>query len=249
VKTIEATQQWRYPFSVAAEVSSILTLQLSVFLRYLLDRKRGARLDPISEFRGESTRAIQLAAEKPRFWEHLLTEELVRTKLARVTRRYEELQRGLVFRPARVITGQEFQRWIRGKLIDLRSIVDWIKTTMEEEFQTAWGPPGKPGDALEILEASNKLLGGCEALLNWEIDALNTYPPESLEKVRDAMRGSTAELIAALNPITEGIGHAVRAAQSGAQVREVVNVTFAFSRSDLIVKAFEDLRDHSDWHT
>lgn len=58
IDKINAAQRWIFPFAKASEISEILRLQLSVFLKSLLDRKKNGRLDPI---KGLSKRLIGLA--------------------------------------------------------------------------------------------------------------------------------------------------------------------------------------------
>ncbi len=191
VKRIQTEQKWTFSFEKASEIATIFETQLSVFLKYLLDLKKEGKLRPLKEYAGESERAQQIALERLTYWEYLLTEELLRSKLGQVRRKYNEFQRGLLYKPSRRMRGREYFAWIRAKYTDLLSLVHVIKTAFTEEIVASWGAPGEPGDPIEIKLAVDKLTNGCEGMLDWELDFKTVDPPEAFDRLKELMSGYT----------------------------------------------------------
>ena len=79
-----------------------------------------------SQFDNETKLAQQLTLERPPFWEHRLTAELLRSKLLDVTRRFDELNRGVLYRKVTRMKGQEFVAWtgtMESKLAPLKEAI------------------------------------------------------------------------------------------------------------------------------
>lgn len=191
VKRIQAEQKWTFSFERASEISTILETQLSVFLKYLLSLKKEGKLKPLKEYASESERAQQLALERPEFWEFLLAEELLRSKLGQVRRKYNEFQRGLLYNRSRKMTGREYLSWVQAKVEDIVSLFNVIKTAFSEELVASWGAPGEPGDPIEIKMAVDKIITACNDMLEWEIDLKAVHPPEAFNRLKELMSGYT----------------------------------------------------------
>lgn len=191
VKRIQSEQKWTFSFEKASEIAVILEHQLSVFLKHLLDLKKEGKLKPLKEYASESERAQQIALERPRFWEYLLTEELLRNKLGQIRRKYDEFRRGLLYRPSKKMRGGEYISWIQGKYTDLLSLINVVEKSFTEELVTAWGAPGEPGDPIEIKLAVDKIVGGCQGMLEWELDLKSVDPPSVFYRLKELMSGYT----------------------------------------------------------
>lgn len=249
VEKIKTTQKWIFTFGLASEISEILRNQLSVFLKNLLDRKRTGRLDPVREFSLETEKARQLVLDRPRLWEYLLTEELLRSKLSAIKREYEDLEKGLIFRSQKTVGGMEYSKWLLTKADDIRKIAQVIQVVVEKELPDAWGKPGEPGNAMQILRAVNKVIEACKALLEWELDLQSTCPPAALRAVGATLRGVTTGIIDELTRMPEELSSATGGQWTG--VREV-EIKLAFKLPPQFAKFEEELAkvvDHPDWLT
>lgn len=191
VKGIQAEQKWTFGFEKASEIATILENQFSVFLKFLLDLKREGKLKPLKEFAGESERAQQIARERPKHWEYLLSEELLRSKLGQVRRRYKEFQRGLLYKPSKRMRGSEYFTWMGAKYRDLLSLIHLLEKAITQELIASWGAPGEPGDPIEIKLAIDKIINGCEGMLEWELDFKSVDPPDVFDRLRELMSGYT----------------------------------------------------------
>ncbi|HEY2169262.1 MAG TPA: DUF4062 domain-containing protein, partial [Candidatus Angelobacter sp.] len=67
-KQIREAQQWTFSFKYSSEIEAILKKQLSIFLKFLLDKKHGGQLEPLPEFRDETLKATHILSERGKFW-------------------------------------------------------------------------------------------------------------------------------------------------------------------------------------
>lgn len=224
VKNLKADQKWIFPFDKASEITEIIKHQFSVFLRELIGRKKEGKLRPLKEFANETPRVQQIALDRPKFWEYLLTEELLRSKLAKVRRDFNDLQRGLIYRKSVPMKGQELVAWISSKCHDLVSLAQLINLAVTEELSSSWGPPGQPGKALEILRAVDKVIVACNELLNWEIDLRSIVPPEPFVTLVERMKGWTQELLVELEKLPDELVKPLRQPNPSGQY--TINLVF-----------------------
>ncbi len=247
---IRNSQQWTFSYKYASEIAAILTTQLSIFFNFLLDKKRGGQLEPITEFRDESLQARHILSEKGTFWEYELTVALLHPRIAKLKRGLEDLESGFVLRPHRTILGREFSLWIRSKLEELKSATNLIFAAYGKELPKAFGPSGQPGDSVAILDAVKRIYAGCAALIDWEADVICTHPPETLEPVRAAMIGSIREVLDEVATLTDKISTGVERAREHTLSEPLVvkiELTFKFTRGEKIIEAFCQLEGHPDW--
>lgn len=168
--------------------------------------QREIRERSVRAFTNESAAALQIAIDKPEYWEYLLTVELLRHKLSDTKRNFNDLERGLLFKPTRLIVdSDEFNIWIRGKLNDLNALIRLLTLATTEELQAAYGNSVDGGDALEILRATNKIAEGCSWLLDWEIDLHFTEFPNGFESIKEIMKGWAKEFQTEMNRIPDEI--------------------------------------------
>jgi hypothetical protein len=195
IKEINSEQKWIFTFEKNYEIKEIIRDQLSVFLRNLIDRKKQGKLIPLKEFSNESKRAQQIALERPRFWEYLLTEELLSSNIADIDRKFGQLKRGLVFRKSRKLGGKEFIDWASLKFDDILSIVEMIKVVITEEIPLSWGKPGEPGNQREIKLAIDKIKEGLNELFELEAELLYLKPSQSFKKLKQILEGFSSQIV------------------------------------------------------
>lgn len=151
--------------------------------------KRGIK----KEFEHETEYAQQLVFERPFAWEYKLTAELLQSNLAPIKRRFTELQRGLVYKKTTAIQGAEFIHWARSKCDDIANLINIVSVVINEEIPASWGPPGIPGDPLEIKHAVDKLSSVCAELVEWETDVRFAAVPPVVMGFKQKMEGWTLQ--------------------------------------------------------
>jgi len=145
-------------------------------------------------FAGESAIVQRLVQDRPRFWEHSLTVELLKPQISEISKSLDEACAGMRFRKTRIMSLEEYLRWCQSQLGDLTRIMEIMRSVIEEGFLLAWGPPGKPGNAVEIKRAVERFVGAGQALVEWEAERCSVVPPEHVEKAHDLMTGWAKEI-------------------------------------------------------
>jgi hypothetical protein len=163
--------------------------------------ERRMRFMNIGVFQNESLAVQQIVIDKPAHWEYFLTLELLRPKMDLVKRQFDELERGLTYRPMRPLTDEQFISWIRGKINDLQTIIHVLMLSATEELPRSWGKPGESGDETEIKYATDKIIEGCKALLEWEIDIYFTLFPYNYEVIQPQLKGWMKDFLSEMDRI------------------------------------------------
>jgi hypothetical protein len=190
IKGIRNEQNWIYTFNKASEIINIIKKQFSVFLKYLIDKKKSDKLDPIPEFKEESLRAKQIALDKPPYWEFHLADELLRTKLKSLRKKFDDFNNGLICRGFKQIDETTILEIKAKDLIVIISLFEKSAKKLEKSF----GDPGVPGDPIEIKESVDTLINGCQYLLDWEIDLKYDIPPEGYQSYKELLQGGALEI-------------------------------------------------------
>ena len=81
---------------------------------------------------------------------------------------------------------------------DIVSLGEIFRSCVEREIPLSWGPPGQPGDPLEIRRSVSRLISGCNELVEWESEIVSLEPPPLFEKTKTLMRGLTSQMLAEL---------------------------------------------------
>jgi len=160
--------------------------------------KKGLR----KEFENETDEAKKIAFEHPPFWEYLLTAELLKTRIQVIKREFYELDRGVLFRKSKRLSGVEFAKWVMSSMNDLLSLTQALSNVINDDFRlVAWGKPGEPGDAIMIKRASDRVYSLCRELLEWEIENRSIVPPEAFASVKKMIEGWAKEIILSVDNI------------------------------------------------
>ena len=202
VERIQNENRWIFPFESSQELQEILVNQLSFLFSSLLKQKLEGKLRADSYFSQESERAKELVRDKPRYWEYLLTEELLRSKLSVVDDKFNDLKKGQIFQPVRSVKPRELLDLIQLKMTDLINLVDMLPSILAE-FGEAWGPTGVPGDAKLIHRTVQKIVDLSRELVNWEVDLLSIEPIPELKPLMETMKGWTEVVYREIKTIPE----------------------------------------------
>jgi hypothetical protein len=247
ISGITTAQRWIFRFKRASEISEILRNQLSVFLKDLLQRKREGTLDPLREFLVESAKARQLAQDRPHLWEYRLVEELLRTKLAELTRSCADFNRGLLFRPRKPIGGAEYLNLISHKLGEPVAIVEIIKVTLEEELFAACGKPDGPGNPIQILRAVNRMINACQSLLDWELELNSLRPPAKLQGLGQALQGITLGVVEDLTRLPNDMSKALEGSWTGTRHVTICFTVSAPPQLEKFQAEMQRVSEHPEW--
>jgi hypothetical protein len=210
IQRIKSNEGWIFTFDRAEDIANTLRTQISVYLKDLIARKRMNKLSPLQSFAYETERAQYLALERPDYWEFMLTEELLRSKLITIRKTLSDVERGLVFRRTQVMKGKDFLTWIDSRINDLVALIKMLVMLVEEEIQTSWGEPGQPGDAEQIKSVVDRIIDGCNELVAWEIEIRSLQLPDAFNHIRELMHGWAEYLICEFERIPDELAKIFR---------------------------------------
>jgi hypothetical protein len=205
--------------------------------------------DPATAFAKESDKARTLALEHGQFWEFLLTEELLRSKISLLQDAYDNFDEALLLRPKQVFGARDYIHWLGQKMEEPTSFVQRIATCLEQELPLAWGKPGEPGDAIQILNVANGITESCTAAFNWELEVCSAAPPTHLRRLGSCLRGFTAGIISEASRLPDEIAHAVETARSETGPHKI-QINLKFLGPPQITKflaEMEIVRQHPEW--
>ena len=132
-------------------------------------------------FRDESKQARQIALERPRNWEYLLTLHLLNDLLAKWKSAFDQIHTS----SNRVLGHSD---WLKAKILFLADAAKKLSPTLCQDLVAAWGAPGKHGDGIAIKRAITRLDGICRELYEWEVEVASTHFPRG-ERVKALMMG------------------------------------------------------------
>ena len=220
IERIQTQNAWTFPFDKTGEIQEALSIQLSTKLRELLGRHRAGTLDPVASYSTESAKAQRLARERPKYWEFLLTAELLKTKLAEVRRQFERQKVGVAHVPLQPISGIDFVNWVPIKIEDLVSLGQALFSQLKA-IQASWGPPGQPGDIQQIQRSVNDFIQLCDHLVEWEKDLHATTPPDEAQRLKNTMKGWTEGVLKEMERLPVEL---LRPFEGGAEPKDALNI-------------------------
>ncbi|MCM2502045.1 hypothetical protein NDL68_29905, partial [Neorhizobium galegae] len=103
----------------------------------------------LAPFAAYSPIVRRIVADKPKGWEWRLTAELMRFLNEPVFRRLDDLENGFYTRSLQPVSAGEAPTWLKSCLAEMSRLVTPLPKLIDR-LNASWGPPGVPGDALEI---------------------------------------------------------------------------------------------------
>jgi hypothetical protein len=135
-------------------------------------------------FAGETKRAIQIALERPRRWEYLLTAELLASRIAGRRTILKNSRAGGFSDTPIGVSGAELMRWIGTVNKDfMLHAQQW--STFGSELMASWGPPGDSGDPLKIKDVVDKGISWCDKVIHYLIELQSKIPPDPYRKLKE----------------------------------------------------------------
>jgi hypothetical protein len=158
----------------------------------------------IKAFENESDRIKKLVDDQPDSWEYLLTVELLKPKIRRARKDYDDTLNGRRYNRSTSKSSKHYLDWIGERLIDLMRLTTITSTVIDEEIVSSWGPDGVAGDALEIKRASDRLIAMCEATIEWENEFCSVHTSDVFDNLRAILKGGSAHIFAAAEHLVQG---------------------------------------------
>lgn len=184
-------------------------------------------------FETSSRLAQQIVLDRPRMWEFKLAAELLRSGLAPVYQRWQQLKQGMYVRKSLIIPDRDLPSWFSAKFTDVAKFVQTIQPLMNA-LNEAFGPPGQPGNDKDILAACNLIIATANNLLEWEEDIRFIHVAERFRDVLSTIRGAAGQQLDQLLRIPNELSNIL----SIENPKGVYNVNLIFSLPDGFVENF-----------
>ncbi len=93
----------------------------------------------LRQFENESPVAHQIALDQPAYWQYLLTVELLRSKLNVIKKEFDNLKRGLLYKPSVILDEHQSVVWFQQRLHDLEALIMLLLVASSEELIASIG--------------------------------------------------------------------------------------------------------------
>jgi hypothetical protein len=183
----------------------------------VVDLQKDEKPDLLIAFAGETERARTLATEHGKFWEFLLMEELLKSKLKTIKVEYEAFEKSLPYIPRRQFSGPDFIHWLADEFKRLSSTLNKMIKCVNEEMLASLGKPGVSGDPVDMLKAVNGLFDCCRSFLAFELEVSIAEPPPKLQVLSATLRGTALAIIGVVEQLANQWSEKVEALRNGSR--------------------------------
>lgn len=142
-------------------------------------------------------------------WELQLTVLLLRRGLAQVGERHRRIVRTPPSAAIPLDSSRSAEQILR-RLRELRDRIRQIAKFFPAELQTAWGPPGQPGDVVAIRRACTHLVDHLATFVSWEGTVAQVAPAPDCAPLFARLRGCTRYYLTQCEGMIRAIETAIR---------------------------------------
>ncbi len=115
--------------------------------------------------------------------------------MRRLDDKFSEVRSGFAVRRTKFLAGRDTINFIQDLLKDLTTIIEASVKILHEQLVPAFGPPGTPGNAVQIKRACDNLYSIFLSLYEWEMDVRFVRPHEVFERIFSQMHGWSEQLL------------------------------------------------------
>ena len=203
--------------------------------------------EQLAAYASETERAQLLVQKRERFWEFLLAEELLKSKLTTFKHQYDDFDNVLSTVPVRQFTSvQEFGVWFSSVIAELKRQVEGMSKSVFD-LRDSMGPPGVSGDPIQILRSVNELFDRCRAVFNIELDFCAANPPLKLKVISNDFRGLTLSFIQFAEQLTDLWSKNVEGIQNGSREFPLYLHFPTPPQLQEVQADFDDITDHPEF--
>jgi hypothetical protein len=200
---------WKFEFEYAQDIASYLRTQFGFLFGEALDTHRRLRSRGDQPWLDDLTgEALRLVLDQPPAWEYLLFGQVLVDSLAEMRRMRRQQELGLAFVAGEHIA--EPMEWIRAQMSEVERMCQFASPLTDGWLMQAFGKPGEPGDAEEIILAAQSFADLCRAFIAWSLRLLSANVPEQFRPLKTIGARFTSETIAEIEKLGPRVIKAVR---------------------------------------
>ncbi|MGD0037711.1 MAG: DUF4062 domain-containing protein [Bacteroidota bacterium] len=148
---------WMFEFETAQNIIETLRIQFAYLMFDGLSLKLRLKDNVIPKDPNLSGESIRIYLEKPEAWEYRLFAHSLIDQIKSLDDRKREYELGLTLGVSEKVTVSNLSDWCGTRVNELLLISNTLTKIAPDAMSHAFGPPGKPGDADEIIFVTRKL--------------------------------------------------------------------------------------------
>lgn len=191
----------------------------------------------LEEFGRLSYLSERLITEKNKYWEYLLTAEVLRYETAPIIRRWYALKRGLYVKPFVRVQKEDSFEWLSDKSHEIIEIVRACSELMNKEFTRSWGPLGTVGSDVDIVTTCRLFSEVCASALAWEESVRFTRVDECFKEVHDLYVGISGTLLDQIEKIPKFLVDTCSSKPTSGNYQLFIKITLPDGWSDKVIQA------------
>jgi hypothetical protein len=142
-----------------------------------------------------------LAMNHGKFWEFLLVEELLKSRLQAFKQECDRFNDLVRHAPKHQFDGAGFVAWIGQEMTALSSATKQMVAIFDKRLGEALGEPGVSGDAVKILDTINSSFVQCRLFLAFEVAVEAAEVPYAYSRLRGCFSGITLAIVQMLEDL------------------------------------------------
>jgi hypothetical protein len=216
---------WTTSFSYASDITASLRVQFAHLMSRGLMLQKSLTAHPDRDALDLlSPQAYRIALDRARFWEYFLFAQVLDDAIATVRSLRREYDLRIVYGSTVTLTDEELFQWMQDRITEISELGHNVGAALNI-VDSAFGPPGEPGNIREILFIALQLAKAYRAAIEWSqlvrrarttatdlqkaIDELSTVGSDMIQKIGDFAPLVREQLNAAIedldtNPVPPG---------------------------------------------
>jgi hypothetical protein len=177
---------------------------------------------------GPSVEALQIIEERARGWEFRLFAQCLADEMAASENLKVKYLSGEADLHGDMVDEDRLVAWLQQHMQELEHLANSLTSIINERLPLAWGEPGQPGDAAEIMNIAADIGEAYRSMLKWTIQIRSTIADEGIVEVAQELATLTCKMIAELEDVGPRLSRQLDVAlsSSGPEVAKLV-ITFA----------------------
>jgi hypothetical protein len=231
---------WTHQFDTAQDIVVALRSQFAHLAAEGIRWKEKLR-DPLPAWIvGLRGRALMIALERPRLWEHLLLVQAIRDELDLRSERRREHELGLYFQTGEQLQGVEIVAWSQVRMREIMRIGNGLTLIFGQPVIDAMGPPGEPGNPELIIFVARKMGAAYEASLDWARRVRTAHADEIWSRTLEELGKLVNDLITEIDRWSTASLDSVNAAAEtfvpGVKVKLDLSLKISIGETDSMVE-------------
>lgn len=195
------------------------------------------------EIEGEKIREIEKT--RPRFWEYVLMEELLKSRQNDLKAELAALPGVVRLRRPTRLQVHDYLDFMRNEFAQMATVASDLRQCLERDVFDALGSPGVPGNPVKMQKAVNSLAFHCHRIMEVERKLLGTIPPASFSTAHIMIKGVSSTTVNIFDDLVRQWSLAVEGIKGGKKDFDV-HVVFALPEIERMSDELGKIMDDSD---